>query len=110
MLLTFALYTQLFCRFALYCIVAQEGRLSEALEGVAGCWNSPRLCCRVDSMSIEATQGLQDGPTAAVSAQNHRVTARTVRDDDGSTRTIYRVDGHDVGSRAALEAALGGQQ
>jgi len=58
-------------------------------------------------MSIEATQGLQDGPTAAAPTQNHRVTARTVCDGDGSTRTIYSVNGHDVGSRAALEAALG---
>lgn len=62
------------------------------------------------SMSIEATQGLQDGPTEAAPTQNHRVTARTVRRPDGSTRTVYRVDGREVGSRAELEAVMGVQR
>jgi hypothetical protein len=38
------------------------------------------------------------------------VTARVVREDDGSRRTIYTVDGHDVGSLEALQTVLGGQR
>jgi len=49
-------------------------------------------------------------PTTAAPTQNHRVTARTVWNADGSTRTVYRVNGRDIGSRAALEAAMGAQR
>lgn len=63
-----------------------------------------------DSMHDYATGPRKTGPTAAESTQNHRVTARTVRNADGSTRTVYRVDGREVGSRAELEAVMGGQR
>lgn len=61
-------------------------------------------------MSKNASRGFESRARQAVSTQNHRVTARIVRDADGSTRTIYRVDGHGVGSRAALEAVMEGQK
>jgi len=62
-----------------------------------------------DSMSIEATQGLQDGPTEEAPTENHRVTARMVRQPDGTTRTEYTAAGRSYSSLKALKQALRGQ-
>lgn len=61
-------------------------------------------------MATNAFHGYESRERQAAPTQNHRVTARTVRERDGSTRTIYRVDGHDVGSLEALKTALRGAQ
>lgn len=90
-------------------MIAQQRRLSGSL-GTSGVRRHPATVLPKDSMSIEATQGLQDGPTADASATNRRVTARVVREGHGSPRTIYTVDGHDVGSLEALQTVLGGQR
>jgi hypothetical protein len=56
-------------------------------------------------MNVNARKGLQDGPTAEVQTQKQRVTARIVQEDDGTTRTEYRVGGRVYGSLEALRAA-----
>jgi hypothetical protein len=61
-------------------------------------------------MATNAPRTLEGSARQEAPTQNHRVTARIVRDGDGSTRTLYRVDGREVGSRAELEAVMGGQR
>lgn len=59
-------------------------------------------------MSSKARKGLQDGPTAEAPIHNERVTARIVREDDGTTHHRYHVDGCVYESLAALKTALEG--
>jgi len=77
-----------------------------------GALDPPHDCADAgsDSMHDYASRGFESRERPEAPTQNHRVTARTVRNADGSTRTVYRVNGRDVGSRAALEAAMGGQR
>lgn len=51
--------------------------------------------------------GLQTPEQPAESLQNTRVTARIIRDDDGTRRRVYEAHGREFGSRAALKEALG---
>lgn len=61
-------------------------------------------------MVTNDSRGFRTPARTDASATNRRVTARVVRRDDGSHRTIYTVDGHDVGSLEALQTVLGGQR
>jgi hypothetical protein len=61
-------------------------------------------------MSSKARKGLEDGPTAEAPTENERVTARIVREDDGTTHHRYHVGGRVFESLTALRAALGGQR
>lgn len=81
-----------------------SGRRRGALEPPHDCATSNV------AMATNVSRGYQSRERPAAPTQNHRVTARTVRDADGTTRTIYHVDGHDVGSIEALEAALRGRR
>jgi hypothetical protein len=80
-------------------------------SGNVGGAKTPHDCAlQEESMPLKPPRGLRPRARQEVSTENHRVTARIVRDDDGSARTIYRVDGHGVGSRAALEAVMEGHK
>lgn len=53
----------------------------------------------------------QEGPARPnESTQNHHVTARSVRGPDGTARTMYCVDGRDVGSLEDLESFVGSRE
>jgi len=58
-------------------------------------------------MATNDSRGFRTPARTNASATNRRVTARVVREDDGSQRTIYAVDGDDIGSLEALRTALG---
>lgn len=58
-----------------------------------------------DSMSSNVSGSRKRGPTTEAPTENKRVTARIVREDDGTTRTQYRVGGRIYGSLEALRAA-----
>jgi hypothetical protein len=58
--------------------------------------------------AIQTTRASGKEPTEAPT-QNQRVTARIVREDDGTTRTEYRAHGRLYDSLEALRDALGGR-
>jgi len=58
------------------------------------------------AMRTKTTAGLQSRARPKAVAQNQRVTARIVREGDGTTRTEYRVGGRVYGSLKAVRAAL----
>ena len=58
------------------------------------------------AMESKTTAGLQSPARPAVSTQNTRVTARIVREDDGTIRKEYRVSGRVYASLEELSSAL----
>jgi hypothetical protein len=56
-------------------------------------------------MSKNASGSRKRGPTTEAPTRNKRVTARIVREDDGTTHTEYRVSGRVYGSLEALKGA-----
>jgi hypothetical protein len=53
-----------------------------------------------------ASRGFESRARPEAPTENHRVTARIVRGEDGELRHEYRLDGRAVGSLNALKAAL----
>jgi len=61
-------------------------------------------------MRDEDPTGLQTPDRQVVPHQNQRITARIVREDDGTQHREYRVNGLVYGSLGALNEALGEHQ
>jgi len=61
------------------------------------------------AMRTKTTAGLQSRARQKAVVQNQRVTARIVREDDGTTRTVYRAHGRFYDSLEALRDALSGR-
>jgi len=60
-------------------------------------------------MRTKTTAGLQSRARPEAPTENQRVTARIVREDDGTTRKEYRAGGRVYGSLESLRDALSGR-
>lgn len=60
-------------------------------------------------MSTETTRGLRTRDRPEAQTKNERVTARIVRESDGTTRKEYSAGGRSYGSLDALKQALAGR-
>lgn len=61
-------------------------------------------------MQSKTTAGLESLARPAESTENERVTARIVREDDGTTHHQYSIGGRVYGSLTELRVALGDQR
>lgn len=61
-------------------------------------------------MATNASRGFETPARTDAPKTNRRVTARIVREDDGSAHTVYHVGGRAYASVEALKTALGGQR